>query len=831
MRKVKYKVDFSNREIIVKSAMQNDSLTLEIEVLDNGEQVSLADSNIELLWVKPDNFPKKISENITLQNNKIIVNDVDAECTSVSGICNFELTIKKSDKQISTFPLTLKVIQSVINNPSVENTVMKLLEDLIIASNNGENVLVAMDKWAEEHQDLENIADVLSSVKNSVKELSSQMDENANLLNARMDTFTTLAEGSTTGDAELKDIRVGADGVTYENAGEAVRAIAKGNGIINKSITQQKLSFIEMPNNANLISGQNYIIGKLLNNVGGVVETTNNFLTVLSATPVTNSKNYIVSNNGNGISINKIVWKTNSNAESNNGYVSSQSNIAANISITPPTNANYLFMTFYSNDEWTDELAFTFMSKLVVQEGKEITPILNPNIKDIRVDYIDKEISQIKIDVKNISTEINDIDVIETVSKATSTSELYKTPVLQFRDGFAKWEVEGRSIWNSENNIWENSSGTINSIDSNGIEVEKIIIPELKQFDTLNYKGEKIESTSNPIILADISWGRYSSFDTEDYICFAKYPFNSNIVLPSNNSTNIVGNLNNTNINIGSAGSIMSVKNNIFCVNSSNSAYLKLNKNLLETEDVDGLIAYLRENNLQFIGKLKIPTKSSIENCTPIEVTENGSVESTGNIQVSVSLVGYKKSNLQGKNLMSLGDSLSAEGIWQKIVINNLGIKSLINLAIGGQRVSKFADTVTEENIKDIDVVTVMGYFNSYNCEAGTCEDEASNDDNATIWANYKYIINKLKTLKPTIDIVIMSAHKPAPPNNTDSRAVLIKEIANYYSLPFIDIHNTAGFNEYTFNLYLRPDKIHSTNLGYEKEASIITGGLRNFFG
>ena len=59
MRKVKYKVDFSNREIIVKSAMQNDSLTLEIEVLDNGEQVSLADSNIELLWVKPDNFPKK----------------------------------------------------------------------------------------------------------------------------------------------------------------------------------------------------------------------------------------------------------------------------------------------------------------------------------------------------------------------------------------------------------------------------------------------------------------------------------------------------------------------------------------------------------------------------------------------------------------------------------------------------------------------------------------------------------------------------------------------------------------------------------------------------
>ena len=39
----------------------------------------------------------------------------------------------------------------------------------------------------------------------------------------RIDGFTTLASGSTTGDAELIDGRIGADGVTYSNIGTAIR--------------------------------------------------------------------------------------------------------------------------------------------------------------------------------------------------------------------------------------------------------------------------------------------------------------------------------------------------------------------------------------------------------------------------------------------------------------------------------------------------------------------------------------------------------------------------------------------------------------------------------
>ena len=80
-----------------------------------------------------------------------------------------------------------------------------------------QNMMVSVDNLMKE------ISDSGSQISSDAEHLYNQTKAQMDNIQKRMNTFTALKDGSTTGDAELKDIRVAYDGKEYGNAGEAVR--------------------------------------------------------------------------------------------------------------------------------------------------------------------------------------------------------------------------------------------------------------------------------------------------------------------------------------------------------------------------------------------------------------------------------------------------------------------------------------------------------------------------------------------------------------------------------------------------------------------------------
>ena len=93
------------------------------------------------------------------------------------------------------------------------------------------DTLIANNKAAAEAA-VANVTEQVATINNLVEDANNKIEDQAKRING----LFNLPEGSTTADAELFDIRVGYNGVDYESAGDAVRAIGNDLNALKDSL-------------------------------------------------------------------------------------------------------------------------------------------------------------------------------------------------------------------------------------------------------------------------------------------------------------------------------------------------------------------------------------------------------------------------------------------------------------------------------------------------------------------------------------------------------------------------------------------------------------------
>lgn len=211
------KLDINKKMYETISAKQGDteSRFLLFHLFDSSLPFDLTEKSVRVYGIKPDE--KKIFNDLVINDAKkgYCTLELTNQMLSVAGLVKLELVIYKGSKKLSSIPFVLNVISS-LNS-----------EDAIVSTNEFTALMNGLAALSE-YDTYKSNAKQVPVIKKEVSNLSAQLDTKASQIELeverkRIDSFTSLSEGSTTGDAELLDARIGADAFVYDNLGSAIR--------------------------------------------------------------------------------------------------------------------------------------------------------------------------------------------------------------------------------------------------------------------------------------------------------------------------------------------------------------------------------------------------------------------------------------------------------------------------------------------------------------------------------------------------------------------------------------------------------------------------------
>ena len=259
-----------------------ESRELTISLFDDGEEYNISSSS--KVYLSGERSDKAVvSREVDSFTNNIIKVVFRNEEICAKGISKYKIIIKDSDNVLSSVYFKIKVYENVYDEngilatpqyselqeaikkansfvstedkdvaggvPSLDVNAKVPISELYEATTSNKGITQLTDSVTSNSTTTAATPNSVKSVKDSLNSEINRATNVESVLTARIDTITNLPEGSTTGDAELQDIRVKADGTIAENAGNAVREqiseLKSDFGNLRFSITENNLLHVE----------------------------------------------------------------------------------------------------------------------------------------------------------------------------------------------------------------------------------------------------------------------------------------------------------------------------------------------------------------------------------------------------------------------------------------------------------------------------------------------------------------------------------------------------------------------------------------------------------
>lgn len=205
------------------------SRTFNIQLFSTTIPVDLTNCSVMLYAVKPDSTVAYVECDVIDTVNGLVSITLSEQMAAVEGTVDCwvqvvgeggtDLRFEGMNLEVGECDLSEKVRSSDEMQAFLKKSAqLTAIDNEVKAARGGKSSLAER----ENSQDVA-LSNTAATLRQEIKNADDELKNLIEVQKARIDLLSQLEAGSTTGDAELQDIRVGADGVTYPTAGDAVR--------------------------------------------------------------------------------------------------------------------------------------------------------------------------------------------------------------------------------------------------------------------------------------------------------------------------------------------------------------------------------------------------------------------------------------------------------------------------------------------------------------------------------------------------------------------------------------------------------------------------------